>query len=390
MTNNLTAIYIRLSKEDEHVLESESVVNQRKILINYIKENNLELYDEYIDDGYSGTTFDRPAFNRLIKDIESKKINIVITKDLSRLGRDYIETGRLIEKYFPENNIRYISVLDNIDTYVENINSDLIPFKSLLNDLYAKDISKKVKISLNIKKRQGLYLGWKAPYGYKKSLKDKYKLIIDKKVSNNIRTIFSMAKKGKSAKEIASYLTANKIMPPSIYFKANNKITPWSSRTIDSILENPTYIGNITQGIRKKLNYKSKKEIKIAKEDWIIIENTHEPIINKELFYKVQKIINKRKTNKRVAESTKYLFTNYLYCKECGYAITIVKSSDKKRSYTSCSYYRKHSKEKICSPHSMRYELLECQIKKQLTILKKPINMVKKITIDKDKNIYIE
>ena len=148
-------IYIRLSREDEEkTYESESITNQKSLLLQYVKENNLRVYDIYVDDGYSGTNFDRPGFKRLIDDIESKKINMVITKDMSRLGRDYIGTGNLIEKYFPEHNIRYIAVTDNIDTFLDNSNNDISPFKAIMNDMYAKDISKKIKSSLRAKQKE--------------------------------------------------------------------------------------------------------------------------------------------------------------------------------------------------------------------------------------------
>jgi len=325
----------------------------------------------------------------MINDIENKRINTIVTKDLSRLGRDYIETGRLIEKYFPENNIRYISILDNIDTYIEDINNDMVPFKSLLNDMYAKDISKKVRISLGIKKRQGLFLGWKAPYGYKKSSKNKYKLIIDKKTYNVIKKIFELKRNNKSSRDIAEYLTKSKIDSPSTYAKLNNKTNKWCPRTIDAILTNPTYIGNITQGIRRKISYKSQKEIRITKEKWIIIKNTHEPIISNRCFNEVQELIN----NKRSRESnikSRYLLDKYLYCKECRYAISIVKSHDKKRSYTSCSYYRKHSKEKLCTPHSMRYEIVEDIVLQKINQDNKNKSNIKRILIDKFKKIDIE
>ncbi len=151
-------MYIRLSREDGDSGESESIGNQRKIIERFVKENNLNVIDEYVDDGVSGTTFDRPQFNRLITDIEAKKINMVITKDLSRLGRDYIKTGYYIENYFPENQVRYISILDGIDTYSETVNNDITPFKAILNDMYAKDISKKIRSVFKEKQKQGEYL----------------------------------------------------------------------------------------------------------------------------------------------------------------------------------------------------------------------------------------
>ena len=162
-------IYIRLSREDDDkTLESESITNQRSLLLQYVKENNLRVYDIYIDDGYSGTNFDRPDFIRLINDIELGRVNMVITKDMSRLGRDYIGTGELVEKYFPEHNVRYIAILDNIDTISDSAGNDIAPYRAILNDQYAKDISKKVRSAVRTKKNNGEFLGWKAIYGYRK------------------------------------------------------------------------------------------------------------------------------------------------------------------------------------------------------------------------------
>ena len=179
-------IYIRLSREDdEKTYESESITNQKSLLLQYVKENNLRVYDVYVDDGYSGTNFDRPGFKRLIDDIESKKINMVITKDMSRLGRDYIGTGNLIEKYFPEHNVRYIAVTDNIDTYLDNSNNDIAPFKAIMNDMYAKDISKKIKSSLRAKQKEGKWVGGRCPFGYVQDPKDNNHLFFNCAITLN-------------------------------------------------------------------------------------------------------------------------------------------------------------------------------------------------------------
>ena len=185
-------IYIRLSKEDEEkekYSESESVQNQRTLLMEYIKENKLNFIWEYVDDGVSGTSFDRPAFNKMIEDIEQGKINMVITKDLSRLGRDYIKTGYYIENYFPENKVRYVAILDGVDTYLDTSNNDVTPFKAIINDMYAKDISKKIKGVLKEKELKGEYLGSYPPFGYKKCITQKNKLEIDTHVAYIIKKI---------------------------------------------------------------------------------------------------------------------------------------------------------------------------------------------------------
>ena len=185
-------LYIRLSRDDGNI-ESDSIVSQRSLLNQYVKENNYIVVDEYVDDGYSGTNFDRPSFKRMMKDIELGKINMIITKDMSRLGRDYIGTGELIEKYFPNNNIRYIAINDGIDTFIDNTNNDIAPFKAIMNDFYAKDISKKIKSSLKAKMKDGKYVGGRAPFGYTKDKDNKNQLIVDSEQAIVVKRIFDMA-----------------------------------------------------------------------------------------------------------------------------------------------------------------------------------------------------
>lgn len=380
-------MYIRLSREDEKLGESESISNQRNIILDYIKKLGFNLVDEYIDDGYSGTNFNRPGFLKLIKDIESGKINTVITKDYSRLGRDYIESGRYIEKYFPEHNVRYIAILDNIDTFLDN--NDMAPFRAVFNDQYAKDISKKVRSSIESKKKQGKFLGWKAPFGYIKDPNDKYKLIIDAKASKVVKRIFSLAYNNYSDKQIADILSEEKVLIPSIYANLNrsNKSTAyglWCSRTISDILTNEVYIGNLVQGKRKKINYKLNKEIKTSSENWIVQENAHEPIIEKELFYKVLNMRNKNK-NKRY-DSKIHLLSGFLYCDECGHKIGIIKASNSNKYYLSCTYYRKYSKFNLCTPHTMSYEKLELlvlnEIKKIFKMCENKNDLIHKLDED--------
>ena len=376
-------IYIRLSKADEteENAESESIPNQRNFIISFLQENNYELYDEYIDDGLTGTSFDRPAFNRMIDDIENKRINMVITKDASRLGRNNEDFIGYTERYFPEHNIRYISILDGIDTYLDNIGNDMIQIKGMMNEWYSKDISKKIKASIETKKKQGLFLGGYTPYGYKHDLRNKYKLIIDKNVDDNVKLIYDMFIKGNSLGKIAKYLTENKIPTPSVYKSMNfNKDRKtrniWDPKTIDNILKNPTYIGNLVQNRRKKINYKSKKVVTNPKEKWIIVENTHEAIIDLETFEIVQNIYSKNKN--RNEKSHDYLLRGFLFCKECGHTLGIQQSSDKKRNYMICNHYRKYGKNSFCSPHSNRYEDVEELVLKEIRkMCKKCVNKKK-------------
>ena len=374
-------IYIRLSREDEKTskIESESITNQRNLILNYINKSsdNFKIYDEYVDDGVSGTTFERPNFNRLIRDIESGLVNCVITKDYSRLGRDYIKSGEYLEKYFPEHNVRYIAILDNIDTISDSAGNDIAPYKAILNDQYAKDISKKVRGAVYTKKSNGNFLGWKAVYGYKKDEKDKNKLVIDPEAAKVVKRIFNMACDGDSAKVIADTLSKENIPIPSVYANLNrgNKSSAyglWCPRTVGDILTNPTYIGNLAQGKRKRINYKIKKEVRVPKDEWIVVENTHEPIIDKETFYKVQLLLDKNK-NKQ-SNTNNYLLKGFLFCEECGHSITICKRNEN-IAYTGCSYYQKYSKFKLCTPHSMNYQSLEREILKEIkSMCKKYVN----------------
>ena len=296
-------IYIRLSRDNGNV-ESDSIISQRSLLNQYAEENNYKVVEEYIDDGFSGTNFDRPAFKRMIDDIKVKKINMVITKDISRLGRDYIGTGELIEKYFPKNNIRYIAINDGIDTFLDNINNDIVPFKAIINDMYAKDISKKVKSSLRSRMKEGLYVSGRCPFGYKKDYNNKNHLIVNEEQAIVVKTIFNLALKGNTCHYIAQELTKRKIKPPSAYYnyvwnkKCSSKCISqqfgsWVDTTIKSILTNRTYIGDTVQGKTKKINYKLRKTIKNNPSDYIIVENTHEAIIDREVFKHVQNLLPK-------------------------------------------------------------------------------------------------
>lgn len=226
-------MYIRLSREDGDKQESESIGNQRKILQRYVKENNLCLVKEYVDDGISGTTFDRPSFNDLLQDIENKTIDMVITKDLSRLGRDYIKTGFYLEDYFPKNNIRYVAITDGIDTCIDSTNNDITPFKAIMNDMYAKDISKKIRSVLKEKQKQGEYMCSISAYGYKKHPTIKNKLIVDEQVRDIVEKIFDMYSNGHGSVEIVNYLNSNKFLSPTGYRKTGLvQDNTWSKSSI--------------------------------------------------------------------------------------------------------------------------------------------------------------
>ena len=360
-------LYIRLSRDDGNI-ESDSIVSQRSLLNQYVKENNYIVVDEYVDDGFSGTNFDRPAFKEMMKDIKLGKINMIITKDMSRLGRDYIGTGELIEKYFPNNNIRYIAINDGIDTFIDNTNNDIAPFKAIMNDMYAKDISKKIKSSLHSRMKDGLYVSGRCPFGYQKDPDNKNHLVVNVEQANVVKLIFDLALKGKTCHYIAQYLTKRKIKTPASYYnyvwntKCSNKCISqecgvWVDTTIKSILTNRIYVGDSVQGKTKKINYKLKKTVKNNPNDYIIVNNTHEAIINRDKFNYVQAILPKNV--KRPEKKRFYLLDGLLYCGDCKHRITIRYQNKTGRSYTTCDYYRTYSKYLVCTTHTNNYEVLE-------------------------------
>ncbi len=360
-------LYIRLSRDDGNI-ESDSIVSQRSLLNQYVKENNYNVIDEYVDDGFTGTNFERPAFKRMINDIENGKINMIITKDMSRLGRDYIGTGELIEKYFPNNNIRYIAINDGIDTFIDNTNNDIAPFKAIMNDMYAKDISKKVRTSLHSRMKDGLYVSGRCPFGYMKDPNNKNHLVINEEQANTVRLIFDLALKGNTYHFIASELTKRKIKTPAFYYnyvwntKCKSKCISqergvWVDTTIKAILTNQIYTGDLVQGKTKKINYKLKKTIKNNPKDYIIASNTHEAIIDKDTFEFVQTLLPKNV--KRPEKKRFYLLDGLLYCGDCKHRITIRYQNKTGRSYITCDYYRTYSKYHVCTTHTNNYEILE-------------------------------
>ena len=352
MNNYKIAAYIRLSKEDEKNKESESVANQRNLIKEYLNHHNLNLKEEYIDDGYTGTNFDRPAFNKLIQDIENKQINMVITKDLSRLGRNYIKSGYYIEEYFPSKKVRYISILDNVDTIKNDANNDIAPFKSLFNDMVSKDTSKKIKSILKTKKKEGKYLASKAPYGYKKNPKDKHKLIINKKEAQIVKEIYIKFLKGKSINQIVNYLNKNKVASPSK--------KKWTYISAYNILKNKTYLGITTQNVWTNISYKNKTKIKKEKEEWIINKNAHTPIIDKDIFNKVQNKL-KKKTSKP-SKREKLLLEGLIYCHDCHHRLGVNKN--KNNYFLVCNNYKKNTKS--CTSHYTNYQKLENEIIKKI------------------------
>lgn len=350
------AIYCRLSREDEGSEQSESIKNQKDFLTKYVSEYGWQLYDIYIDDGFTGTNFERPDFKRLVDDIERGIINLVVTKDLSRLGRDYITTGYYIEKYFPEKNIRYIAVNDGIDTFQNSAGNDISPFRSVINDLYARDISVKVRSALDNKRKSGKFIGAFAPYGFIKDPEDKNKLIIDEETAPVVRRIFNLYLGGWGLTKIAHTLNNEGIITPTEVkektgnYKGTSNRLLWGHNTIKSIISNPTYTGCLTQRKYQKINYKTKKLRAVPKDHWISIEDTHEPIIDKETFESAREILNRKNGGDFKCRSKVRLFSGFIYCGDCGSYMTYTRVRSK--DYLICSTYKRFTS-KYCTRHSI-------------------------------------
>ena len=354
------ALYIRLSKEDESEGPSQSVTNQKSLLEDFVKQHRLSVYDTYIDDGWSGTNFDRPDFQRMIADIEAKKVNMVITKDLSRLGRDYIMTGHYMERFFPERRVRYISLLDGIDTGVESSANDITPFRAIMNDMYAKDISKKIKSVKRDKQRKGQFIGGKPMYGYKMHPTEKNKIVIDEEVAPIVRRIFAMALDGMSCRKIATTLNEEGVPTPATYCgwkvgKPGPYTGLWSSERISDMLQNETYIGNMVQGRQVKISYKSKKCLKQDRANWIVVEGTHEPLVDAETFRKVRMLVDSRKHTR--SRTYDFLLKGLIFCHECGYPLATLNrknAAGEERLFFVCRTYQRFTKAGVCSCHSIK------------------------------------
>lgn len=318
-------IYCRLSRDDNNGnSESMRIQNQRDMLVQYAEEKGWNLSKIYCDDGYSGTTFERPAFKEMISDATDGKINLILTKDLSRLGRNYIQLGQYTDFFFPDNNIRYIAVNDNYDT--ASGDDDIAPFKNIINEWYAKDISKKVRSSRISNAKKGNFMGSKAPYGYSRSKEDKHKLVVNEEVSDIVKRIFEMFSIGSSARQIAiTFNNEGIICPKAYYYHCLGKLNPnpnesnlWGSATVLQILKNQVYIGNMAQCKRSAPSFKSKKRNIMPEESWIVVENTHEAIIDIELWNKVHKIFSSKTHQKPTKDDGISLFSGLLKCADCG------------------------------------------------------------------------
>lgn len=359
----VAGLYCRLSKDDGNSVESMSIWSQKVMLKQYAESNNIAIYDYYVDDGYSGTNFERPSFKKMITDIENGKINCVITKDLSRLGRNYLQSGAYIEMYFPQKNIRYIAITDGIDTLNSNQN-DIMPFKNILNEMYAKDTSKKVKSAIQSRMREGTYIGSKAPFGYLKDPNNKRRLIIDEKTKPIIELIYKLCLEGKGTQLISQELMKRKIPRPSAFVENAEKLYglteenkyQWSHRMVLNVLRDPVYCGNMARNKRPTLSFKNSKRMYIPKSDYIYAKDTHEGIVSEEIWEQVQTMIDKRKCNNKKGLYYDNIFQGLVRCPKCGYALTPKTDYRLKKKelidfvHFSCSTYKKYGVN-ACSSH---------------------------------------
>lgn len=385
------AIYLRLSRDDENIGDSESIINQREFLTKYVaRQDNWVLGDIYIDDGYTGTNFNRPDFIRLKQDIEEGKINLVITKDLSRLGRDYIDTGYYLEKYFPAKRVRYIAVNDGIDTFEKNNgNNDMGAFKSVVNDMYAKDISKKVRTVKKTKAEKGEFIGAFAPYGYKKDPNDITKLVIDEEVADVVRYIFNEYNKGNGLAYIGRRLNEKNIECPSVYKQRTCKYHCktftglWGHETIKKILRNRVYIGELIQRKGEMVSYKVKKYIQLPKEEHIVISNAHEAIVSKEVFDLAQSILDAKMHKKHSKQCKDHLLSGLLYCPRCHNKYRYQKQTGLKDDMVAvCSVYNRFGKE-YCTRVAIKESVLDKAVKEDLKAMAQE-------KINKDKIVKLE
>ena len=363
--DKITALYCRLSKDDGTNNESMSISTQKTMLKDYAKRNGFLNCQFYVDDGYSGTNYDRPAFRQLIEDIQDGEVSTLITKDLSRLGRNYLETGTYIEVFFPNHNVRYIAINDGVDS-IDNAQMDITPFRNIINEMYAKDTSRKIKSALHARKMQGKYMATTAPFGYQKDEKDHNHLVIDEVTAPIVELIFSIAEEGVGLHTICNRLRKAEVLKPSFYkkelferFMDEEKMYDWDTAYVSQILHNPVYAGNLTVADKPTKTMRSKKRQYIPFAEREVIYGTHEPIIEQNRWNNVQKILQSRPPV--IGESSSgydNIFRGIIKCADCGSAMLAKVEQKRKRNnvidktFYCCTKYRKFGKEG-CSSHNI-------------------------------------
>jgi len=334
-------IYARLSKDDSEDSESVSISTQKAILTDYVKDRGWRLVRAYVDDGYTGVNFQRPQFQAMIKDIEAGLIDCVLTKDLSRLGRNYLDCGLYLEVFFPEHDVRYIAVNDGVDT-LNRPTMDITPFRNILNDMYSADISMKIRSAYRARFNQGKYMGSTPPYGYVKDPADHNHLLVDERTAPIVRTVFQQALDGKGIPKIRHWLNTQNILRPAAYAveqgffgferyfgdnEENRNI--WSENSVRGILRSPVYAGHLTGYKRPSISLKSRKRPSRLPEEWETVENTHEGIVSQEVFDTVQKLITSRRGKNESGYDN--IFAGVLKCADCGYQLSAASANRRKR-----------------------------------------------------------
>ena len=376
----ITALYCRLSSDDGNEGDSNSIINQKAILQKYASDKGFSNTQFYVDDGYSGTNFNRPDFQRMMEDVSAGLIATIIVKDMSRLGRDYLKVGFYTEITFPEADVRFIAINDGVDS--ENAaDNDFTPFRNIINEWYAKDTSKKIRAVLRAKGMSGKHLGTMPPYGYKKDIDDKQHWILDEEAAQVVREIFSLCMQGYGPTQISRILTKRGIDTPYIHLRKHGLPVSsmktefpeiWASNSISNILENPTYLGHTVNFRTRIKSYKSKKKIDNPPEDWVTFKNTHEAIIDEETFATVQRIREARRRPTKMGEMS--IFSGMLFCADCGKRLTLQRRNNQKfQPFFLCSSYRK-KKKSTCTSHRITLKAVE---KIVLTDLQRVFSMAK-------------
>ena len=366
----MATLYLRLSREDGDKEESNSIAGQRSLLRDYLQHHpDIQEYAVQIDDGWSGSTFERPSFKKMMEDVKAGKTNCIIVKDLSRFGRNYLDAGEYIEKIFPFMGVRFIAVNDNYDSFKEKSASDdlIVPFKNLINEAYCRDISVKIRSQLAIKRKNGQFLGSFAAYGYLKDPQDKNRLVVDEYAAEVVRMIFRWKIDGESPQDIADRLNSSGILSPLEYKRSlgmkcstplqTNLKASWSAASIIRLLKNPLYIGTLVQGRLTTPSYKVHKRVEKSENEWSVIENNHEAIVSKRDFDTVQKVLA-RDTRRSPDAASVSLFSGMVFCGDCGASMVRkpVNSGGKRYYYYVCSA---NKQDKSCSSHRIRVETLE-------------------------------
>lgn len=362
MKDKITALYCRLSNDDDLQGESNSITNQKNMLLDFARRKGFGNTRFYIDDGWSGTNFNRPDFSRMVKDMENGKIGTIITKDLSRLGRDYLMTGQYIEVIFPDHDVRYIAINDNVDT--QKSENEMMIFRNVVNDFYARDTSKKIKAVFKAKGMAGRPLSPIAPYGYKKSEQDKDQWVINEETAPVVRKIFRLCIEGYGPTRIANILTEERILRPTAYneLRSTGQITcekpyRWNCKTVVGILERQEYLGKVVNFKTRQKSYKCHKTLTNPKDEWAVFENTHAPLISQHDFELVQEIRKNRRRKQKTNEINP--FSGIVRCADCGQLMYICRHSKEGKSteHLKCGSYTYDKNE--CSAHYIRTVVLE-------------------------------